>query len=107
MFSSININFTTPELKSTTCLKCKINHKTENIYKFTENYSICNICNEAANISEKISNILDDYTSINQENYKSIYKLKCKKCNKNYEIIIIGLRFIGIQDYISLKCDTC
>ena len=107
MFSSTLINFNNPKLKEATCLTCKILYKKDYIYKSTDNYSICNICKEADNISEKIVKIFSDYSSINQESYKSIYTLKCKTCNKCHEITIVGLRSIGLQDYISLKCDTC
>ena len=107
----MNSPFNKAEPKRThiTCVLCEhsfntntITHRECNI----GNVAICYICADADNVSEKINkkykNPNYDYSKL-----KTIYELKCNKCNQSTKVIIIGLRNIGVQDYINLCCLQC
>jgi len=67
----------------TVCIDCSTINKTENIIK---------MCKEKEEI---INNIIPDI--------KSVYLIRCK-CFLSHQIVVNGLRNIGVQDYIGIYC---
>ena len=87
-----------------TCYFCKKNHIIPDIHQTTIEETIYNCCINCSkknliNIQEKDKEVKEN------QNQKSVFKIKCLNCNFQESIEIKECRTIGYQDYVHLKCN--
>ena len=103
------INFQ-PLKTQISCLLCEKICHIEDTYKYEDEYSVCINCSEKIKKEYIIQYCREMYETItynDTKNIKSVYLIRCK-CFKSHNIIVDGLRNIGVQDYnnIFCKCQT-
>jgi hypothetical protein len=95
-----------PKLIKCSCLVCEELFHIEDTYIYDNEYTVCIDCSEINNESHIIKHCKKKVSTINYnytENIKSVYSIRCK-CFQSHQIIIDGLRNIGVQDYINIYC---
>ena len=95
-----------PKKIKTTCLICEQMFHTEDTNLYDNEYNVCFNCSEKDNTEniikickEKESKLYFNYN----ENIKSVYYIRCR-CFRSHQILVEGLRNIGVQDYINIYC---
>ena len=92
------------------CLLCeKLFHIEDiNLYNDNDNYfSICIDCSAINNKEHIIKYCNEKVLTINYndtKNIKSVYLIRCE-CFKSHQIVVNGLRNLGVQDYNNIYCN--
>lgn len=95
-----------PKKIKSSCLLCEKLFHTEDTHIYDNEYTVCIDCSRTNNTENIIKMCKEKVLSINyndNQNIKSVYLIRCK-CFLSYQIVVYGLRNIGVQDYINVYC---
>lgn len=100
-----------PKKIKNTCLLCEKLFHIEDTNNYDNEYTVCIDCSKTNNTENIIKICKEKVLLINYDNIQniiSVYLIRCK-CFLSHEIVVNGLRNIGVQDYINIycKCQTC
>ena len=99
-----------PQKFKYSCLLCEHLFHIEDIKFYSDNDSNFSICIDCSNINKKehiIKYCNEKVLTIkynDTKNIKSVYLIRCK-CFKSHQIVVGGLRNIGVQDYNNIYCN--
>jgi len=97
-----------PKKIKSSCLLCAKLFHVEDTHIYDNEYTVCIDCSTINNTKNIIKMCKENEAIINNNNnitrdIKSVYLIRCK-CFLSHQIVVYGLRNIGVQDYIGIYC---